>query len=41
MYTENSCGCVSPKPELAGIERRTTVAILRDDPLFQGWGPKL
>lgn len=40
MNTPISSPYLAPRPELVGVERRT-LSTLRDEPFFQGWGPKL
>ncbi len=32
---------IAPRSELVGVERPFSTVTLRDDPFFQGWGPKL
>lgn len=32
---------MTPRPEVCVIERGSLIGLPRDDPFFQGWGPKL
>ncbi len=32
---------VSPRPDFNATERRAPIALPREDPFFQGWGPRL
>jgi hypothetical protein len=41
MNTPTCPSYLTPRPVLVGVERRATIVTLRDDPFFQGWGPKL
>jgi hypothetical protein len=41
MNAHISTTYLAPRPVLVGVERRVPIATLRDDSLFQGWGPKL
>ncbi len=33
--------CIVARPDLSMTEHRSPLGILREDSLFQGWGPRL
>jgi len=36
-----SSNYVNPRPDLSVTEHRAPIAMPREDPFFQGWGPRL
>lgn len=32
---------IAPRPDLAVVEHRAPITLPREDPFFQGWGPRL